>query len=332
MDSQLKGDLKANDKCAIDQIISHAGSGADAVFEIKWKLGDITWLPYYQITHLNVLTKYFDLLGISKISKLTLGKGILPPDDSQIFVGSTSFLLTNPTSSHFKSIKSHCLLFLWSIASRFQQTHCRSNLSPITVDINIFPAMTCNRVNHPNFIHISLTHYEILSPDYELPAMIHVRHLADLLGFDAAIHDRGGLTGLTTVPLGFTKFASAWNTGVRANDPQHISDIFLAAKHQDSVAAAANHPVQLVNFHITPEQCGLVTTPVVDPATSSAQADINLKFASMFVHQRQAQRHGFEDRRERRLRAFTTGPATCTKVLSRYCLVTTNWPTLVVTY
>ena len=115
MDTQLKGDLEANNKWAIDRIISHAGSGADAVFEIKWKSGDITWLPYYQITHLNVLTKYFDLLGISKISKLPLGKGILPPDDPQIFVGSTSFLLTNPTSSHFKSINSHCLLFLWSI-------------------------------------------------------------------------------------------------------------------------------------------------------------------------------------------------------------------------
>ena len=119
----------------------------------------------------------------------------------------------------FKFTKYFFTIYSNTIASQFQQTHCCSNLSPITVDINIFPAMTCNRVDHPNFIRISLTHYEILSPDYELPAMIHVGHLADLLGFDAAIHDQGGLTGLTTVPLGFTKFASAWNTGVRANDP-----------------------------------------------------------------------------------------------------------------
>ena len=42
-----RGDLEANNEWAGDQIISHAGSGADTVFKIKWKSGDITWLPYY---------------------------------------------------------------------------------------------------------------------------------------------------------------------------------------------------------------------------------------------------------------------------------------------
>ena len=169
-------------------------------------------------------------------------------------------------------------------------------------------------IDHPNFICISPTHYEVFSPDYKLPATIHVGHLADLLGFDAAICDQGGLTDLTTIPLGFTKFASAWNTGVQDNNPWRISSVFLVAKHQDSVAAPASHPVHLSAFHITPEQCGLVPTPAIDPATSSVQANINLKFVSMFVHQQQAQHHGFEDHKEKWLCAFTTGPAAHTKV------------------
>ena len=107
MDTQIGGDLEADDEWAVDRIILHAGSGTDAVFEIKWKSGDITWLPYYQITHLNALTKYMDLLGISKISTLPQGKGSPPPDDPQVFIGSLSPFLTNSTSFLFDSIKSH---------------------------------------------------------------------------------------------------------------------------------------------------------------------------------------------------------------------------------
>ncbi|EIN11348.1 hypothetical protein PUNSTDRAFT_63138 [Punctularia strigosozonata HHB-11173 SS5] len=30
---------------AVDQILLHKGRGQSAVFEVKWKAGDITWLP-----------------------------------------------------------------------------------------------------------------------------------------------------------------------------------------------------------------------------------------------------------------------------------------------
>ena len=90
MNTQLGRDPEVDDEWAVDCILSHAGIGSDAIFEMKWKSGDITWLPYYQVTHLTTLTNYFDLLGISKISKLPQGKGILPPDDPQVFIGSIS--------------------------------------------------------------------------------------------------------------------------------------------------------------------------------------------------------------------------------------------------
>ena len=56
MNTQLGKTPKLDDEWAADQILSHSGSGANATFEIKWKAGDITWLTYYQVTHLQALT------------------------------------------------------------------------------------------------------------------------------------------------------------------------------------------------------------------------------------------------------------------------------------
>ena len=65
----------------------------DSVFEIKWKSGDITWLPYYQITHLQALTDYLDLLGESHIRNLPRGTGKPPQEDPQLFAGDELCLL-----------------------------------------------------------------------------------------------------------------------------------------------------------------------------------------------------------------------------------------------
>ena len=74
MDTQLTGD-DDDDEWAVDRILSHHGSQMDASFEILWKSGDVTWLPYYQITHLQALTDYLELLKVKKISKLPTGHG-----------------------------------------------------------------------------------------------------------------------------------------------------------------------------------------------------------------------------------------------------------------
>ena len=85
---QLNGSDDADGEWAVDCILNHAGYRTNALFKIRWKSGDVTWLPYYQITHLHVLTIYFNLLGITHISQLPKGLGKLPSDDPQIFVGS----------------------------------------------------------------------------------------------------------------------------------------------------------------------------------------------------------------------------------------------------
>ena len=88
MDTQVVGDV-LDDEWAVDHIKSHAGAKTDATFEILWKSGDVTWLSYYQITHLQALTDYLGLMGVNQISKLLNGHGRPPLDDPQVFLGST---------------------------------------------------------------------------------------------------------------------------------------------------------------------------------------------------------------------------------------------------
>ena len=55
-------------KWAVEKIIVHLGSGKESVFQVQWKAGDVTWLPLYQIAHLNVLPVYLDLLGVEDVT------------------------------------------------------------------------------------------------------------------------------------------------------------------------------------------------------------------------------------------------------------------------
>ena len=52
LDTQLGELPETEGEWAVERILSHAGASTDSIFEIKWASGDITWLPYYQITHL----------------------------------------------------------------------------------------------------------------------------------------------------------------------------------------------------------------------------------------------------------------------------------------
>jgi hypothetical protein len=87
LDTQLGNADGTEGEWAMDRIIGHAGSKIDATFEIRWKTGDVTWMPYYQVSHLNALQQYFELLGIANISHLAEGKGKPPSDDPQTFIG-----------------------------------------------------------------------------------------------------------------------------------------------------------------------------------------------------------------------------------------------------
>ena len=90
LDTQVGSMPETDGEWAVDRILSHSGSKMDSIFEIQWKSGDVTWLPYYQITHLQALTEYLDLLGKKDIRKLPNGSGKPPRDDPQLTLGSIS--------------------------------------------------------------------------------------------------------------------------------------------------------------------------------------------------------------------------------------------------
>ena len=162
MDTQLGVDSLTDGEWMVDGVLSHAGAKTDSIFEIKWKSGDITWLPYYQITHLQALTDYLDLLGAASISRLPKGSGQPPRDDPQIFSGAlqysqdSGYLLPCPT---FSTLVYYLSSFTRSISSIFHHWTTPSFISP-TVDIELPPIMPPHScIDHPSFTRLSPTQY-----------------------------------------------------------------------------------------------------------------------------------------------------------------------------
>ena len=163
MDIQLNKSDNSDGEWAVDCILSHAGSQMNALFKIKWKSSDVTWLLYYQITYLHTLTIYFNLLGITQISQLPKGLGKPPSDNPQIFVGSivpvisaSSFLSLSLPHSIATYLRQLPFSFLKStILSIFQTPF----VSP-TIDLNYSITMPGLRgISHPAFSHLSATSY-----------------------------------------------------------------------------------------------------------------------------------------------------------------------------
>ncbi len=72
---------------AVEQIIGHSGSKMDSLFKVKWKSGDMTWLPYEKADHLDALGEYFNTLGISDVSQLRDSRAPAPEDDESDVLG-----------------------------------------------------------------------------------------------------------------------------------------------------------------------------------------------------------------------------------------------------
>ena len=104
---------------AVEKITSHKGNRSNAVFEVKWKAGDTTWLPYDRVDHLSALQDYFDVLGIEDVSELTEGNGAPPMDNPQVFLGGMGL-----TFSYKDSPSSN-----YPVSSRHQQPSITSSTS-----------------------------------------------------------------------------------------------------------------------------------------------------------------------------------------------------------
>jgi hypothetical protein len=68
--SQLGYAEQVEPEWSVSHIVTHEGSGTDAVFQVQWGTGDRTWLPYHDVEEFHALQDYFEIIGISRISQL----------------------------------------------------------------------------------------------------------------------------------------------------------------------------------------------------------------------------------------------------------------------
>ena len=68
--SSIHGNSPSPEWDDVSSIISHSGIGKNSMFLVKWAAGDTSWLPYYEVSHLTVLSQYLEALGVPSVSKL----------------------------------------------------------------------------------------------------------------------------------------------------------------------------------------------------------------------------------------------------------------------
>ncbi|KIK50942.1 hypothetical protein GYMLUDRAFT_143340, partial [Collybiopsis luxurians FD-317 M1] len=64
LETQIANFGEINNEWAVDHIVAHSGMRTNALFQIRWRSRDLTWLPYHQIDHLDALGDYFEAIGI----------------------------------------------------------------------------------------------------------------------------------------------------------------------------------------------------------------------------------------------------------------------------
>ena len=311
MDTQVGNTPETEGEWAVDRILSHAGSGTNSVFEIQWKSGDITWMPYYQITYLQALTDYLDLFGISKVEKLPKGTGKPPQDDAQVFFGAVSSMhspIPFSTLPLTHLLKNHFVFFSHNIKSLVSAAF-KPSFKFITPTIDLeFPMPPKQRtalqsVDHPLFSRLSPTTYLMRDPDYTIGNTIHTGQVALYLQFDEQLRRNRDPTSLRSIPSGYMTFSDTWNDGIAPGDARRMSTIYLSDDPQDYYVTPSTHPITLRDFYITPAQTGSV---VNQPFNDTGRTEVINEYAVMMAARQKKQRQSFEERQQKRLQTFGT--------------------------
>ena len=272
MDTQIGDGPDTEDEWAVELIRSHAGSRENSIFEILWKSGDVTWMPYYQIRHLQALDTYLELMGVDSASKLATGKGKPPQEDPQVFIGAVTLcppLLfpsqhslspasdslpskhanTDPFSSQPLDIKPFDISSCSSTPTLLDLFDLKSSTSPTLIDM-------LDSIRHQRFFRLSKTDYLMSDPVAKHRSIIHVGQISAYLTFDKLLRDGRPLDKMRGIPAGYATFATVFNSGTHYNDKRRLST-FVFTPTGDQVVRSTN-PVTLHDFAITAEQCGLI--------------------------------------------------------------------------
>jgi hypothetical protein len=269
-DTQIGNGPGTEDEWAVQRIRSHAGSGEDAIFEILWKSGDVTWIPHYQIKHLQALEAYLELMGVEDVSKLKAGKGNPPRDDPQVFLGtvSSSFMtpipyqhsyprnsLTPPSYPEISGIKSSSDTSRHSLSLFHPIDTIHAHSDDILLEQLIMPNNQHKKLHHPLIARRGKLEYTVSNIDTPRKGFIHVAQIAKFLEFDKLLRRSDSVTGIREMPVGYMEFANVYNTGKHFKDDREMATI-VTINDQERIIKAGKQ-LTLADFDITAEQCGL---------------------------------------------------------------------------
>ena len=289
------------------------------MFEVVWKSGDVTWLPYYQIKHLQSLDAYLELMGVDDASKLTSGKGKPPQDDPQVHLGALSFASPFSPSQQLllpsqpNTIPSHCLaspvfLRLLDINNPFSFLSTYPSFSESVADFHTllsaifrFIDSMPKEIKHPWLKRLNDTEFILDRPESLNPIVIHAGQILKFINFDQSLRDGRSIPDLTGIPLGYDDFARAFNDGRRRNDKREMSLVLTDTSTGDQHIIRSRHPIALRDFAITPVQCGL---PAPSTSLDDPNAIIAREYAINQAKQAARRREAIQERIDKQLVPF----------------------------
>ncbi|KAG0692312.1 hypothetical protein DFH29DRAFT_1008896 [Suillus ampliporus] len=169
------------------------------MFEVKWKAGDATWLPFDQVNHLGALRDYLDVLGVDDISDLTDGNEVsVSPDvsnaNSHVLLGAMGLGWPDHISQPHRS----------SSPSTSTSHPTSTNQQPMSS--NPLPTPLFRVQNNGTFVMT-----DRYRPGISLAITLDQLHL--YLQYDADLCS-GTSTNAIITPIGYDDFAVALNSNV----------------------------------------------------------------------------------------------------------------------
>lgn len=301
---QVCVDLEHETEWSIDKILSHVGTGENATFEVKWKAGDITWMPYHQVSHLPAVNVYLELLGVSNISLLGSGNGKPPNGDPQIYTGQISpysetdlhYLTDASSHSNSPSVDSFCIVtadFPDSPIDKSTMTRSRK-----AKDSNLEGSQRAP-TRHPNFLQSG---QRVVVRDDEgsrtfslaIPELQHCLDIDELARSNNRTNAQSALSQ-AQMSLSYESVTRSFNA---ASSQRKLSVIDV----ESGEITIPGDPVTLSDFGISPDS---VTTSINDPnlLTQEQSEAFNSMLRDTAVYQHRRRALAYVERTKKRDRA-----------------------------
>ncbi|KAG6875308.1 hypothetical protein C0993_009849 [Termitomyces sp. T159_Od127] len=231
--SQILSETEAEheQEWAADKIVSHAYSGNDAIFEVLWRSGDKTWLPYDQVRELDLISPYLETQNVDHIAELPLGQGRPPLDDPQIFLGSLFWPgIDKEVRYEHKSTAPPSCGYLES----------SPNPHSLTTSYSLPTSLPTNMSFRPKD-HYKPHPYLAIRPDgflqltsVEPNLIVHPAQLLKYLDHDEAVRNHQ-ISSESFAPVGYEEWAAAYNASKGDNPTEFATfDIVTGLYNCDS--------------------------------------------------------------------------------------------------